>query len=116
MLVDKFDRNARAGVPIEGHGVRTLPILALGMALSLFLVVSYLICVSTYFIPGLPISHAMLTNLLPGFESLTLRSFALGLMESFAWGWYISLIFGPLYNFFVLRWHTPRILAKDYNA
>jgi hypothetical protein len=27
----------------------------------------------------------------------------LGLVESFAWGWYVSLIFGPLYNFFAIR-------------
>ena len=25
-------------------------------------------------------------------------------LESFAWGWFFALIFGPLYNFFVLRW------------
>jgi len=26
------------------------------------------------------------------------------LVESFAWGWYVALIFGPLYNFFLSRW------------
>ena len=46
----------------------------------------------------------MLTTLLPGFELLSWRSFVLGLVESFAWGWYVALIFGPLYNFFALRW------------
>jgi hypothetical protein len=34
---------------------------------------------------------------------LTWRSFLLGLIESFGWGWYVSLIFGPLYNYFVAR-------------
>jgi hypothetical protein len=68
-------------------------------------VVSYLICVTTYFIPGLPIGHAMLTTFLPGFELLSWRSFCLGLVESFAWGWYVALIFGPLYNFFARHWH-----------
>ena len=93
-----------AGGPDRIHSARMIPVLALGMALSSFLVVSYLICITTYFIPGLPISHAMLTLFLPGFELLTLRSFVLGLIESFAWGWYVALIFGPLYNFFALRW------------
>jgi hypothetical protein len=86
-------------------GVRTIPVIALGMALSLFLVISFVICVSTYLIPGLPVSHAMLTMFLPGFELLNWQSFFLGLFESFAWGWYVALILGPLYNFFVVRWH-----------
>ncbi len=94
----------RPDTPIQTLGVRTLPVLALGMALSLFLVISYLICITNYLIPGLPISHAMLTIFLPGFELLSWRSFFIGLTESFAWGWYIALIFGPLYNFFALRW------------
>ena len=83
--------------------VRTIPVRVLGMAFSLFLVISYLICVTTYFIPALPISHAMLTLFLPGFELSTWRSFCLGLVESFVWGWYVALIFGPLYNFFAVR-------------
>jgi len=24
-------------------------------------------------------------------------------VESFAWGWYIALVFGSLYNFFAMR-------------
>jgi hypothetical protein len=91
-------------VPRQVLSVRMIPVLALGMALSLFLVISYLICVTTYFIPGVPISHAMLTIFLPGFELLNWQSFFLGLVESFAWGWFFALIFGPLYNFFALRW------------
>ena len=81
-----------------------IPVMALGMALSLFLVISYLICVTTYLIPGLPISHAMLTVFLPGFELLNWQGFFLGLVESFALGWFFALIFAPLYNFFALRW------------
>jgi len=104
MRVVNFGASDREATPLPAHSVRMLPVLALGMALSLFLVISYLICVTTYFIPGLPISHAMLTLFLPGFELLNWRSFILGLVECFAWGWYVALIFGPLYNFFVLRW------------
>jgi hypothetical protein len=87
----------------QAHLVHPLPIFALGKALSLFLVVSYLICITTYLIPGLPLSHGMLTILLPEFEQLSWQKFFLGLGESFAWGWYVALIFGPLYNFFALR-------------
>ncbi len=83
---------------------RTIPVMALGMALGLFFAISFLICVTTYLIPALPVNHAMLPLFLPGFELLTWQSFCLGLVESFVWGWYVALIFGPLYNFFTLRW------------
>lgn len=88
----------------EPHTARLLPVMALGMALSLLVAISYLICITTYLIPGLPISHAMLTVWLPGFTLLNWQSFCLGLTESLAGGWYIALIFGPIYNFFVWRW------------
>jgi hypothetical protein len=104
MVAANFVAAGPASFPRQVPAVRTLPVMVLGMALSLFLVISYLICVTTYFIPGLPISHAMLTVFLPGFELLSWQSFFLGLVESFAWGWYVALIFGPLYNFFALRW------------
>ena len=42
-------------------------------------------------------------RLLPGFTWLSWPSFLLGLAESFAYGWYIALVFGPLYNFFAAR-------------
>ena len=94
-----------AGIPLPSHGARTIPVLALGMALSLFLVISYVLCVIGYLaLPSLPINHAALAIFLPGFELLNWQTFFLGLVESFAWGWYITLIFGPLYNFFATRW------------
>jgi hypothetical protein len=95
----------RAGVPLPAQGVRTIPVFVLGMSLAVFLVISYALCIVGYLmVPGLPINHAALTIFLPGFELLSWSSFFLGLVESFAYGWYIALIFGPLYNFFVTRW------------
>ena len=92
--------SARSFVP-----ARTVPVFAFGMALSWFLAISYLLCVLGYLLfPSLPINHAALTIFLPGFELLSWSTFCLGLLESFAWGWYIALIFGPLYNFFLSRW------------
>lgn len=93
----------RRGLP--SNDPRTLPVLALGMALSLFLVISYVLCVVGYLVlPSLPINHAALAIFLPGFELLRWSTFFLGLVESFAWGWYIALILGPLYNYFATRW------------
>ena len=95
----------QAGVPLPARATRTIPVFALGMSLSLFLVISYVICVIGYLaFPGLPINHAALAIFLPGFELLSWSTFLLGLVESFAYGWYIALIFGPLYNFFATQW------------
>jgi hypothetical protein len=94
----------QAGVPLPS-ATRTIPVLAFGLSLSLFFVISYVVCVIGYLVfPGLPINHAALAIFLPGFELLTLSSFLLGLIESAAYGWYIALVFAPLHNFFAIRW------------
>lgn len=83
---------------------RRIPVLALGLALSLFLAISYVLCVLGYLLfPGLPIEHSALAIFLPGFTLLTFPSFLLGLVESVGWGWYIALLFAPLYNYVVAR-------------
>ena len=83
---------------------RIIPVAALGMSLSLFLAVSYVLCIIGYLIlPGLPVKHEALAIFLPGFELLTWRGFVIGLVESYLWGWYIALVFSPIYNFFCAR-------------
>lgn len=94
----------KAGIPLPTGRASTIPVLALGMGLSLFLVISYVLCVVGYLLfPGLPIDHAALAIFLPGFTLLSWPRFLLGLLESFGWGWYVALIFGPLFNFFAAR-------------
>jgi hypothetical protein len=94
-------------VPAVRNGarnVRRIPILTFGSALSSLFIISYTICVLGYlFLPGLPVDHAALEIFLPGFTLLTWHTFFLGLAESLAWGWYIALVFGALYNFFAWR-------------
>ena len=81
-----------------------IPVFSFGLSLSLFLAISYIFCVVGYVLfPGLPISHSSLAIFLPGFELLSWRAFFLGLVESLGWGWYVALIFGLLFNFFVSR-------------
>ncbi len=88
----------------ETSAYRRIPVFALGMGLSLFLAISYVLCVLGYLLfPGLPIAHAALAIFLPGFTLLSAQSFLLGLVESFAWGWYVALVFAPIYNYFVAR-------------
>jgi hypothetical protein len=103
------ERPQRVGVPLPVHRAPTVPVLALGLAASLFLSISFVLCVSGYLLfPSLPIAHSALSLVLPGFELLTFRSFWLGLVESFGYGWYFSLIFGPLYNYFATRFSHTR--------
>jgi len=87
-----------------GSTQRPLSFRTFGLSLSLFLTVSYLLCVAGYLLfPGLPISHSSLSIFLPGFQLLSWQTFCLGLIESFLWGWYVALVFVPLYNFFASR-------------
>ena len=81
-----------------------ISVFVLGLSLSLFLMISYVLCVIGYLVlPGLPIEHSALSIFLPGFALLSWRTFCLGAIESFAWGWYVALIFCPLFNFFAAR-------------
>ena len=78
-----------------------LSIKRLGLSLSTFFAISYVICIMGYLImPDFPVQHEALTIFLPGFKLLSWQSYFLGLIESFAWGWYIAAVFVPLYNFF----------------
>jgi hypothetical protein len=83
---------------------RSIPVVALGLSLSAFFVISYVLCILGYLLfPNLPVEHDALAIFLPGFTLLSWQSYFLGLVESFIWGWYVALVFGVLYNFFVRR-------------
>ena len=96
--------NLSARVNTITHSAHLIPVLALGMALSLSLVITYVLCVVGYLVfPSLPIEHSALSIFLPGFTFLSWPSFILGLIETFGWGWYVALVFGPIYNFFAAK-------------
>lgn len=100
----------RVGVPLPIHRAATIPVLALGFASSLFLAISFVLCVMSYLLfPSLLIAHSALSVVLPGFQLLSFRSFCLGLVESFGYGWYFSVIFAPLFNFFSVRLNQVRV-------
>lgn len=80
-----------------------ISIVAVGHASSLFLVISFSLCVAfDLLFPD----HAMYQAwqaLLPGFEWISWKSFFLGLVESYGYGWFFALIWVPIYNIFVAR-------------
>lgn len=81
--------------------MQKLSMIVLGMSLGLFFSITFVICVGfDLVIPHMAMYEAWLP-LLPGVTWLTLPSFFLGLVETFAYGWYVAVIFVPLYNFFV---------------
>lgn len=93
------------GTPIVINQPPRLPVLALGMSLGIFLSVTYVLCVAfDLLFPGMAMYETWL-RLLPGFTWLSWPSFALGLVESFAYGWYAALVFAPLFNFFARNWN-----------
>lgn len=72
---------------------------AFGHATSVLIASTFVVCV--IFDLVFP-EHAMYSawlKLLPGFEWITWKSFFLGLLESYLYGWYITLIWVPIYNY-----------------
>ena len=96
----------REATPNAGrlHGIGPVSIPVLGWSLSVSFVISFVLCVLGYLLlPSMPVLHQALAIPLPGFQLNSWPRFFLGLAESFAWGWYIALVFGSLYNFFAVR-------------
>jgi len=85
------------------NAITRLAIVPLGLSLSSLFVITYVLCV----LYGLVLSdagmHQLLAAMLPGFTWLTWTSFFLGLIWSIAFGWYVAVVFAPLYNFFAAR-------------
>lgn len=77
-----------------------ISLFAFGHATSLFLLMSFIICVVFDLIFPEHAMYSVWLKLLPGFEWLSWQSFLLGMLESYAYGWYITLIWVPLYNYF----------------
>ena len=76
---------------------------AVGHASSLFLAITFTLCVGFDLL--FP-EHAMFKAwqaLLPGFEWISVKSFFLGLVEAWAYGWYFALIWVPIYNVVAAR-------------
>ena len=82
------------------HGIS---LVAVGHATSLFLTITFALCVG--FDLAFP-QHAMYEacrKLLPGFEWISWSSFLLGAVECYGYGWFFALIWVPLYNYFANR-------------
>jgi len=76
---------------------------AVGHASSLFLAITFALCVGFDLIFPEHAMYQTWQKLLPGFEWISWSSFLLGLIESYGYGWYFALIWVPLHNVFAAR-------------
>lgn len=85
----------------------TLDWRVVGSALAVFLAITFVLCVGfDLLFPGLAMYQSWM-QLLPGFTWLSWGSFLLGLVESLAYGFYIALVFCPLFNLFSRLFSRP---------
>jgi 2TM family of unknown function (DUF5676) len=71
---------------------------AFGHATSLFLAITFTLCVGFDLVFPDMAMYRSWQVLLPGFTWISWSSFLLGLIESYGYGWYVTLIWVPLYN------------------
>ena len=77
----------------------------MGLTLGTFFSITFVLCVVFDLIfPGQAMYEAWI-RLLPGFTWISWGSFFLGVIESFLYGFYVALVFVPLYNFFGAKIH-----------
>lgn len=79
-----------------------IAVVPLGMSLGLFFAITYVICVLYGLVFSDPM-HQLLPLLFPGFTWISWSSFLIGLIWSLAYGWYVAVVFAPLYNVFAVR-------------
>jgi len=71
---------------------------AVGHATSLFLAITFALCVAFDLLFPAHAMYGAWQALVPGFVWISWKSFFLGLVETWAYGWYFALIWVPLYN------------------
>lgn len=81
-----------------------MKVIPVGHALSIFLAVTFTICI----LWGLATPtgmhmHEAWSPLLPGFHFISFQSYLIGLVEVYAYGWFIAALFVPLLNYFTKR-------------
>ena len=82
----------------------TMSIRPTGHALSLLFLISHLLCIAFGLLaPDQMRMVEVWAPLLPGFEWLTVSGFLFGLVGAYLSGWYLAVVFVPLYRFFAQR-------------
>ncbi|MDT8319619.1 MAG: DUF5676 family membrane protein [Xanthomonadales bacterium] len=81
--------------------ITDLRITPLANALGGLFLISYVLCIGFGLLaPDSMRMWSAWAPLLPGFEWLTWSGFVIGGIESYAYGWYVAIVFVPLYRRF----------------
>lgn len=80
-----------------------IPLVPFGLSLSAFLVVTYVLCILFGLLVSAKGMHQLLPMLMPGFTWITWPSFLIGLVWSLVYGWYVAVVFAPIFNYFASR-------------
>ena len=81
-------------------GIDMLNIKIVTWSLAIWAAFSFVFCVVFAMLtPSTLYMHALLQQVLPGFEWFSWRGFFVGLIESFLYGVYAGLVYVPVYNF-----------------
>ena len=78
-------------------------LIAVGHATSFFLAISFVLCVIFDLLFPNYAMYQSWQALVPGFLWISWKSFLIGLIETWAYGWYFALIWVPIYNFIALK-------------
>lgn len=81
----------------------SLSLTVVGHATSLFLAVTFVLCVGFDLVVPQYAMYEHWQGFLPGFSWLSPGTFFLGLVETYAYGWYFALLWVPLFNVFSRR-------------
>jgi hypothetical protein len=101
--VTETQHHTRAGTQLPAPRLPMVTIVALGMGLGTFLALTFvLLTLFDLWFPALAMNPVW-APLLPGFTWISWPSLFLGLVETFAYGWYAAFVFRPLYNFFAAK-------------
>ena len=92
---------------ITNTAVRGISTLAAGHATSLFFAITFTLCVAFDLVFPQQAMYLAWLDLLPGFHWISVQSYLLGLVESYGYGWFIALIWVPLYNVALLGIRRP---------
>ncbi len=88
---------------------RSLSLYAFGQATSLFLAITFTLCVGFDLLFPAHAMYRAWQNLLPGFTWINWTSFGVGVLETYGYGWFAALIWVPLYNVFAAKDTVPTV-------
>jgi hypothetical protein len=92
----------------------SISLTAVGHASSLFLAISFVLCVGFDLLFPEHAMYRAWRDLLPGFEWLSWRSFFVGLIQAYVYGWYFALVWVPIYNVFSARARQSSDIKNDW--